>query len=44
MSDTVETSLDWPGEYKGFFPCADCQGIETELKLKADILSSVKII
>ena len=24
------------GEYKGIFPCADCQGIETELELKAD--------
>ncbi|MCG2607735.1 copper resistance protein NlpE N-terminal domain-containing protein [Acinetobacter sp. SM34] len=36
MSDTAETSLDWPGEYKGVFPCADCQGIETELELKAD--------
>lgn len=36
MSDIAETSLDWPGEYKGVFPCADCQGIETELELKAD--------
>jgi uncharacterized lipoprotein NlpE involved in copper resistance len=42
MSDTAETSLDWPGEYKGVFPCADCQGIETELELKADILSGIK--
>lgn len=36
MGDTAETSLDWAGEYKGVFPCADCQGIETELDLKAD--------
>ncbi len=34
--DTAETSLDWAGEYKGVFPCADCEGIETELELKAD--------
>lgn len=36
MGDTAETSLDWAGEYKGVFPCADCPGIETELDLKAD--------
>ena len=36
VGDTAETSLDWIGEYKGIFPCADCQGIETELELKAD--------
>jgi uncharacterized lipoprotein NlpE involved in copper resistance len=42
MSDTAETSLDWPGEYKGGFPCADCPGIKTELELKADILSRIK--
>jgi NlpE N-terminal domain len=35
-NDTAETSLDWPGEYKGVLPCADCEGIETELELKAD--------
>lgn len=26
----------WVGDYKGIFPCADCEGIETELELKAD--------
>lgn len=36
MSDTAETSLDWAGEYKGVFPCADCEGIKTDLELKAD--------
>jgi len=36
ISDTAETSLDWPGVYKGVLPCADCEGIETELELKAD--------
>ena len=36
MGDTAETSLDWAGEYTGIFPCADCEGIETELELKTD--------
>lgn len=36
LNDTVETSLDWAGEYKGIFPCADCEGIQMELELKAD--------
>lgn len=34
--DTAETSLDWEGEYKGILPCADCEGIETEIELNAD--------
>lgn len=33
---TAENSLDWNGTYKGVLPCADCEGIETELKLNAD--------
>lgn len=36
MGDTAETSLDWAGEYKGVFPCADCEGIKMELELKPD--------
>ncbi|AXY57361.1 copper resistance protein NlpE [Acinetobacter chinensis] len=36
VADSAETSLDWAGEYKGVFPCADCSGIETELELKSD--------
>jgi len=36
LGDTAETSLDWAGEYKGVFPCADCEGIKTDLELKAD--------
>ena len=34
--DQAEHSLDWAGEYKGVCPCADCEGIETELELKTD--------
>lgn len=33
---TAEISLDWQGTYSGVLPCADCQGIETELKLNDD--------
>ena len=36
IGDTAETSLDWAGEYKGVFPCADCEGIKMELELKTD--------
>lgn len=36
VGDTAETALDWAGEYTGVFPCADCEGIETELELKSD--------
>ena len=36
IGDTAETALDWAGEYTGIFPCADCEGIETELELKVD--------
>ncbi|MBU3084239.1 copper resistance protein NlpE [Acinetobacter seifertii] len=33
---TAENSLDWNGKYTGTLPCADCEGIKTELKLKDD--------
>lgn len=29
-------SLDWAGTYKGTMPCADCDGIETEITLTTD--------
>jgi len=29
-------ALDWAGTYKGVLPCADCEGIETIVTLKAD--------
>ena len=34
--DDARTSLDWAGTYKGKLPCADCEGIETELMLHSD--------
>jgi len=33
---TSQLSLDWQGSYYGVLPCADCEGIETELHLIAD--------
>lgn len=29
----AQNSLDYKGTYKGVLPCADCEGIETELKI-----------
>lgn len=29
----AQTSLDWPGIYNGFTPCADCNGVKTSLAL-----------
>jgi len=34
--DSPKTSLDWAGTYAGILPCADCDGIETEITLKED--------
>lgn len=33
---TSANALDWAGTYKGILPCADCEGIETVLKLNTD--------
>lgn len=33
---TAQTALDWQGAYSGVMPCADCEGIETELQLNKD--------
>lgn len=33
---SAKISLDWQGTYSGMLPCADCQGIETELTLNDD--------
>jgi len=37
MPDNSLNSLDWPGIYRGVLPCADCEGIETEIKINADL-------
>ncbi len=35
-SHTSEISLDWNGTYKGFLPCASCEGILVTVKLEND--------
>ena len=35
-------SLDWQGTYKGITPCADCEGIETEITLNNDLTFVLK--
>ena len=35
--DNSNTSLDWTGLYKGVTPCADCEGIETEITLNTNL-------
>ena len=32
-----QNSLDWEGVYKGILPCADCDGIETEIVINSDL-------
>ena len=34
---TSQNALDWKGTYSGNLPCADCDAIETELKLNEDL-------
>lgn len=36
VGDNSMTSLDWDGIYKGELPCADCEGIKTELTINSD--------
>ena len=33
VSHSPKRTLDYQGYYKGVLPCADCEGIETELAL-----------
>lgn len=32
----AQTSIDWPGVYYGFTPCADCKGVKTSLALNGN--------
>ncbi len=36
-SDNSMTSVDWPGTYQGILPCADCEGIKTQIVLRKDL-------
>ncbi|MDR6736324.1 copper resistance protein NlpE [Sphingobacterium sp. 2149] len=33
---TSQNSLDWPGTYEATIPCADCEGIKTNITLKSN--------
>ncbi len=35
-ADNSRNALDWAGTYRGVLPCADCEGIETTVTLRAD--------
>lgn len=37
QSDNSMISLDWEGIYQGILPCADCEGIKTQLILNKDL-------
>ncbi len=41
-SHNSQNSLDWSGTYKGVTPCADCEGIETEITLNTDLTYIIK--
>ncbi len=34
---TSQNSLDWSGVYTGILPCADCEGIETQIELNPNL-------
>lgn len=36
IADNSQNSLDWAGTYVGLLPCADCEGILTNITLKSD--------
>ena len=40
--DNSMNSLDWPGIYQGVLPCADCEGIKTQIVLKNDLKYHLK--
>lgn len=41
VGDNSMNAVDWPGVYAGTLPCADCEGILTELKLNQDLTYSL---
>jgi uncharacterized lipoprotein NlpE involved in copper resistance/heat shock protein HslJ len=41
-SHNSQNALDWSGTYKGITPCADCEGIETEVILNKDLTFVIK--
>lgn len=41
--DNSRNSLDWPGDYRGILPCADCSGIETDISINTGLRFKKKI-
>lgn len=41
IPDNSRNSLDWAGVYRGVLPCADCEGIQTEITLNTDDTYSI---
>lgn len=39
----AQNALDVEGVYKGVLPCADCEGINTEIELKQDSTYTIKM-
>lgn len=39
---TSQIAVDWPGVYVGALPCADCEGIQTEVTLNSDDTFAIK--
>lgn len=37
QGDNSMTSVDWVGTYQGILPCADCEGIKTQIALNKDL-------
>ena len=40
--DNTMNSVDWDGTYLGILPCADCEGIQTTLRLNKDLTYEIK--
>jgi len=41
-SHNIKNSLDYVGIYKGILPCADCEGLETEIVINENATFSIK--
>ena len=41
-SHNSQNAVDWQGTYKGITPCADCEGIETQISLNKDLTFAIK--
>jgi len=41
-ADSSMNSPDWSGTYTGILPCADCEGIQTTMKINRDLTYSIE--